>query len=471
MEAVESRRDQGDTTWTLIKEAVAGSERDLTKLPIGRAIFLLALPMVIEMIWESVFAVVDIYWVAKIGPAAVATVGLTEQIMIVAVFTTAMGLSMGCSAIVARRIGEGDPDGAARAAVHGIFLGILLAIVLGTLGVILAPQILAILGAEPDVIAGASYTRVLLGGCGTVVMLFLINAAFRGAGDATVAMRTLILANTINMILCPLLVFGVGPFPELGVAGAAIATTTGRGIGVLYQLHSLRVGRGRLRVRREHLVLDPALLKSMLKLARNGVVQIFISTASWVGLVRVLSTFGTNALAGYQIGIRIVMFALLPSWGMANAAATLVGQNLGAGRPERSEQAVWRASFYNLAFLGSVGVAFFLGADFLVGLFTTDPEVQRYAALCLRIVGLGFPFYAFGMVAPQAFNGAGDTRTPTRINMFCFWGLEIPLAFLLAHFFGMGPTGVFSAITVAFCSVAVISVTLFRRGAWKRVKV
>jgi putative MATE family efflux protein len=460
-----------ENTWTLIKEAVGGSRRDLTKLPMGRAIFLLALPMVIEMIWESLFAVVDIYWVAKIGPDAVATVGLTEQMMIAGVFTTAMGLSIGCSAIVARRIGENDPDGAARAAVHGIFLGIVLSVIVGVTGGVLAPQLLKLMGAEPEVIAGASYTRLLLGGSITVVLLFMINAAFRGAGDATVSMRTLILANTINIVLCPIFIFGWGPIPAFGVTGAALATTIGRGIGVVYQLRALKIGHGRLQIRREHISLDPELLKSMLRIAKSGVVQIFISTASWVGLVRVLSTFGTNALAGYQIGIRIVLFALLPSWGMANAAATMVGQNLGAGHPERSEQAVWRASFYNLAFLGTIGVVFFFGADLLVAFFTPDPEVQKYAASCLRIVGLGFPFYAFGMVAPSAFNGAGDTRTPTRINFFAFWVLEIPLAFLLAHYFGLGPIGVFTSITVAFCTVAIISVTLFRRGKWKQVKV
>lgn len=459
------------STWALIKEAVGGSERDLTTLPMSRAIFLLALPMVIEMIWESLFAIVDIYWVAKIGPDAVATVGLTEQMMIAGVFTTAMGLSIGCTAMVSRRTGENDPDGAARAAVHGIYLGLILSVLLGLAGGFGAPYLLAVMGAEPGVIAGASYTRVLLGGSISVVMLFLINAAFRGAGDATISMRTLILANTLNMILCPLFIFGWGPVPAFGVTGAAIATTIGRGTGVLYQLRALKRGRGRLRVRREHLALDLELIKSMLRIARSGVVQIFISTASWVALVRVLSTFGTNALAGYQIGIRVVMFALLPSFGMANAASTLVGQNLGAGRPDRSEQAVWRASFYNLAFLGTVGVIFFFGAEVIVAFFSDDPEVERYAAMCLRIVGLGFPFYAFGMVAPQAFNGAGDTKTPTRINLLCFWALEIPLAFLLAHHFELGPAGVFTAITVAFCLVAVISVTMFRRGKWKQIKV
>lgn len=437
----------------------------------GRAIFLLALPMVIEMIWESLFAIVDIYWVAKIGPDAVATVGLTEQFMVAGVFTTAMGLSIGCTAIVSRRTGENDPDGAARAAVHGIYLGLILSVIIGIAGALGAPYLLAAMGAEPGVIAGASYTRVLLGGAITVVLLFLINAAFRGAGDASISMRALILANTLNMILCPLFIFGWGPVPAFGVTGAAIATTLGRGAGVAYQLRALYVGRGRLRVRREHLALDVELMKSMLRIARNGVVQIFISTASWVALVRVLSTFGTNALAGYQIGIRVVMFALLPSWGMANAASTLVGQNLGAGHPDRSEQAVWRAGFYNLAFLGTVGVLFFFGAELIVSFFSEDPEVKRYAASCLRIIGLGFPFYAFGMVAPQAFNGAGDTKTPTRINLVCFWALEIPLAFLLAHQLKLGPTGVFAAITLAFCMVAIISMTLFRRGAWKTIKV
>jgi putative MATE family efflux protein len=320
-------------------------------------------------------------------------------------------------------------------------------------------------------VAGAAYTRVMLGGSVSVVLLFIINAAFRGAGDAAVSMRTLALGNGINIVLGPCLIFGWGPFPRLGIVGAAVATTIGRGIGVLYQLRALRAGHGRLRVGREHLRFDPQLMKTMLRISRSGVFQVFVGTASWVGLVRIISSFGTNALAGYQIAIRIVLFALLPSFGMANAAATLVGQNLGAGHPDRAEQAVWRAAVYNLVFLGLVGVIFVVGADQLIGLFAVAPAVRLFGSRCLRIVSAGFPFYAFGMVASQAFNGAGDTRTPTWINLGCFWALEIPLAYALSRQPWLGSSGAFLAITIAFCAVAVVSVTLFRRGAWKKVKV
>lgn len=459
-----------ESAWSLIKEALRGSRRDLTTMPLGRAILVLAVPMVFEMIWESMFAVVDIFWVGRLGPDAVATVGLTES-MLILVYAAAMGLSIGCTALVARRIGEKDPDRAARVAVHGILLGLGLSAVVGVVGIVFAPQLLTLLGGSPAVVAGASYTRVMLGGNVTIVLLFMINAAFRGAGDASVSMRTLMLANLINMTLGPFFIFGWGPFPELGVTGAAVATTIGRGIGVLYQLRALRAGHGRLMVRREHLRFDPGLLRTMLRLSRSGVFQVFISTASWVVLVRIIATFGTNALAGYQIAIRIVLFALLPSWGMSNAAATLVGQNLGAGHPERAEQAVWRAAFYNLIFLGLIGACFFAGADLLMAVFSQDAEVRALGARCLRIVSAGFPFYAYGMVATQSFNGAGDTRTPTRINLVCFWALQIPLAYLLAHQLELGPTGLFLAVTIAFCAVAVISVTLFRRGAWKQIKV
>jgi putative MATE family efflux protein len=380
-----------------------------------------------------------------------------------------MGLSIGCSALVSRRIGEKDADSAGKAAVHGILLGLGLALVVGGLGVLLGPFLLKAMGADAAVVAGAAYTRVMLGGSVTVVLLFLINAAFRGAGDAAVSMRALALANGINIALGPFLVFGWGPFPRLGVTGAAVATTIGRGIGVLYQLRALREGRGRLRVTRQHLVFDGDLMRTMLRISRSGVFQSLVGTASWVGLVRIIASFGTNAVAGYQIAIRVVLFALLPSWGMANAAATLVGQNLGAGQPQRAEQSVWRAATYNLVFLGFVGVLFLASAEPLIAFFSADPEVRFHGARCLRIVSAGFPFYAFGMVATQAFNGAGDTRTPTRINVVCFWLLEIPLAFVLSRFVDLGPTGVFLSITLAFCAVAVLSVSLFRRGEWKTV--
>ena len=454
-----------------LREALSGSRRDLTALPINRAILFLAVPMVAEMMMESIFAVADIFWVSKLGPEAVATVGLTES-MLVIVYAMAMGLSMGAAAVVARRIGEKDSQGASRAAGQAILLGLGLAIVLGALGGLLAPTLLRIMGASPSLIAtGSGFTRVMLGGSGTVLMLFLINASFRGAGDAAIAMRTLWLANGINIVLGPCLVFGWGPFPRCGVMGAAIATTIGRGIGVLYQLRALTAGRGHLIVRASDLKADTKTMANIARISQGGVIQSLIGTASWVGLVRILSSFGNIALAGYTISVRLILFALLPSWGMANAAATLVGQNLGAKHPDRAEQAVWRAALLNLVFLGGVGAAFGIWATPLVGAFSPDSAVVAVGAQGLRIVSAGFVFYAYGMVITQAFNGAGDTRTPTWLNLFCFWLWEIPLAYVLSRPLGMGPTGVFVAIMVAFSTLAVTSVILFRRGKWKTVRV
>lgn len=469
-EAVEAGSGR-ESVWALVREALSGARQDYTALPLRRAVFLLAVPMVLEMIMESVFAVVDIFWVSRLGADAVATVTLTES-MIVLVYAVAMGLSIGVGAVVARRTGEKDREGAARAAVQAIVLGLCVAVVVGVIGILFAPQLLALMGASPEVIAtGSGFTRTMLGGSVTVLMLFLINAAFRGAGDATVAMRTLWLANGVNIALGPFLVFGWGPFPQMGVTGAAVATTIGRGVGVLYQLRALSAGRGHLGVCRRHLRIDGETLRGILRISGNAIVQMLIGMTSWVGLVRVVATFGSTALAGYGIAMRIVIFALLPSWGMANAAATLVGQNLGAGRPERSEQAVWRASFYNLVFLGSIGLLFVIFAEPIVRAFSSDPAVLAHGTHALRIISAGFLFYAYGMVITQAFNGAGDTRTPTLINLFCFWLWEIPLAWVLAGPLGMGPTGVFVAVLIAFSTCAVVSVLLFRRGRWKTVKV
>jgi len=420
---------------------------------------------------ESIFAVADMFWVAKLGPDAIATVVLTESMLII-IYAFAMGLAMGAAAVVARRIGEKDPNGAARAAVQAIALGAGLAAGVGVAGAVAAPKLLAAMNAAPEVIRiGTNFTRVMLGGSFTVILLFLINAAFRGAGDPTVSMRTLILANSINIVLGPLLVFGVGPFPRMGVTGAAVATTIGRGIGVLYQLRALRAGRGHLAVRREHLRLDTGVMATIMRLSGTAVFQAFIGTTSWVALMRIVARFGSTALGGYGVAMRVVMFALLPSWGMANAAATLMGQNLGAARPDRAEQAVWRAALYNLAFLGCTGLLFVLFGEQIVRGFSSDPEVVRYGSQALRIISAGFLFYAYGMVLTQAFNGAGDTRTPTLINLFCFWLWEIPLAWLLAQPLGLGPTGVFVSVLVGFSTMAVVSVVLFRRGRWKRVKV
>ena len=457
-------------TWRVIKDAIRGTHHDYTDGPIGRAIFLLAVPMVLETVMESVFAVVDVFFVSRLGADAVATVGLTESMMVL-VYSLAMGLGIGATATVARRIGERDADGAAHAAAQAILLGLTISVVLGTIGVILAPTLLRIMGGSDAVIANASFMQVMLGGNATVLLLFLINAIFRGAGDAAIAMRVLWLANWINIALGPLLIFGVGPFPELGVTGAAIATNIGRGTGALYALSRLVRPGARVHVERRHFRFDPVLMWQMIRLSGSGMFQILIGSASWIGLIRVISSFGSAALAGYTIGIRVIIFALLPSWGLSNAAATMVGQALGAQKPDRAERAVWMAARYNLAFLGTVGVLFVLFARGIVSFFSADPVVAGYATDCLRIVALGFVFYAYGMVITSSFNGAGDTWTPTWLNLIVFWLWEIPLAYVLAVAMDLGPRGVFVSITVAFSTLAVLSAWLFKKGKWKTRRV
>jgi putative MATE family efflux protein len=457
--------------WALVREALAGTRRDLTAETLSRAILLLAVPMVLEMVMESIFAVADIFWVSKLGPAAVSVGVCTESLMTI-IYTLAMGLAMGTGAVVARRTGAKDPEGAARGAVQAIILGTLAAAAVGLVGAVAGTRLMALMGAPPGALAiGAAYPRIMVGGSVTVLLLFVINAAFRGAGDASITMRTLWLANGINIALGPCLIFGWGPFPRLGVTGAAVATTIGRGVGVLYQLQALARGRGRLRVRREHLVSDGAVQRTILRLSRSGTVQMFIGMASWIVLVRIVSRFGANVLAGYGIAFRVVMFALLPSWGLGNAAATLVGQNLGARRPDRAEQAVWRAALYNLFFLGAVGALLVVFASDVVRLFSPVPEVVEAGGHCLRIVSAGFLFYAYGMVVTQAFNGAGDTRTPMFINLVCFWLWEIPAAMILSGPLNFGASGVFFAIAAAFSLVAVLGVATFRRGRWRSVEV
>ena len=448
--------------WATIREALAGSHRDYTDGDIGRAILLLAIPMVLELSLESVFAVVDVFFVSRLGADAVATVGLTES-MLTIIYAVAAGLSVGAMATVARRIGEKNPDGAARAAVQAVALGVIVAL--------LAPRFLMLMGAGPGVLANSSYTRIMLGMNGIILMLFLINAVFRGSGDAAVAMRVLWLANAINICLDPCLIFGLGPFPRLGVPGAAVATTTGRSIGVLMQLYWLSRGDGRVSIRRAHVRFDPRVMLNMVRLSGSAVVQALVNTTSYVGLVRIIAGFGSTPLAGYTIGIRMVIFAMLPSWGLSNAAATLVGQNLGAGKPDRAETSVWRTAFYNMLFLGFVGVNFFIFAPQLVSAFTRDPAVAAYAIRCLRIVSSGFLFYAYGLVLTQSFNGAGDTLTPTLLNLLCFWVFEIPFAYVLSRILGVGPQGAFWAIAVAFSLLAVLSAILFRRGRWKSKRV
>ena len=453
--------------WSTVREAFRGTTQDLTAIPIRRAIVLLAVPTVLEMSMESLLTVVDIFFVSKLGSNAVATVGLTEA-MLSLVYALAMGLSTGATAIIARRVGEKDLDGAAIAAVQVIAAAFVIAGVLGVVGVLLSPRLLALMGATPEVVAsGSTYTGVMLGGSVTIFFLFVVNAIFRSAGDAATAMRSLWLANILNMVLAPCLIFGLGPFPRLGVVGAAVATTVSRAVGVGYQFVVLARGRSRVRILARHLRIEPHVLAPLLRIAGVGALQVLIETASWLGLVRILSSYGSTALAGYTIAMRIAIFAMLPSWGLAGGAATLVGQNLGAGEPLRAQRSVETIALYNVIVLGSIGVAFALFPDAVVSVVTSDREVTAYAASCLRIVALGFLFFGFGMVAVQAFNGAGDTLTPMIVNVSSFWFFKIPLAYVLAKVVGMGPRGVFIAITAAYSIQAIVAGLLFRRGRWK----
>lgn len=453
------------------KEALAGTQQDFTEGSLTRGIALLAVPTVLEMIMESTFGIVDAFWVAKLGADAIAAVGLTES-LVVLIFSIALGLSMAATATVARRIGEKDPEGAAIAAVQAIGCGLATALVTGIAGALLAPQLLAWMHATPAVIhTGSRYTAILLGGNACIMLLFLINGVFRGAGDAAVAMRTLWLANLVNLALDPCFIYGFAGFPKLGVTGAAVATTTGRSIGVLYQLWILFGGSSRVAVARRHLRIQWDVLIRLLRVGGVAMIQYFIATASWVSLARINASFGSASAAGYTLAIRIILFAILPSWGISSAAATLVGQNLGARRPERSERAVWLAGTYNMIFLSAVGIVFFTFARWIVGWFTVDAAVVPIAVACLKYVSLGYPFYAWGMIMEQAFNGAGDTTTPTWVNLCCYWMFQIPLAWWLAKPGGLGSRGVYLAICSAESVLAVVSVWLFRRGRWKRIKI
>ncbi|MET0595768.1 MAG: MATE family efflux transporter [Polyangiaceae bacterium] len=456
--------------WATVREAIHGSELDFTRVPVSRAVLLLAVPMVLEMVMESLFAVVDIFWVSRLGSHAVAAVGLTESMLSI-LYAVAMGISSASTALVARRIGEQNPEDAAKTAVQAIAFGTLSSLFFGAIGAIFAAPLLTAMGAEPETVKiGTGYTAVMLGGNVTILMLFIVNAIFRGAGDAATAMRTLWIANMLNIVLGPCFIFGWGPCPELGVMGAAVATTLCRGIGVAYQLFSLARGK-RIAIARRHLRFDAEKMVALLKIASTGALQTLIETASWLGLVRILARFGSASLAGYTIGVRILIFALLPSWGLANAAATLVGQNLGANEPARAQRAVWLTALYNFIFLTSVAVIFVALPEPIVRWFTNEPDVVPYAVDCLRIVALGFMFFAIGMVTMQAFNGAGDTVTPSIINFTSFWLVKIPLAYVLAIHLDMGPHGVFVAVTFAYGLQTLIAVTLFRRGKWKLKKV
>jgi putative MATE family efflux protein len=454
-----------------VGQALRGNHLDYTAEALPRSVLLLAVPMVLEMVMESLFAVADVYWVSSLGRGAVAVVGLNESIMTL-IYALAIGISIAGAAMVARRIGEKNPEEAAHAAAQVLVLGLGISLVLGALLGSLAPQLLALMGAEPDIIAqGTPFSRIMLGGNATVFLIFLINAVFRGAGDAVIAMRTLWLANGLNIVLGPCFIFGWGPFPELGLTGAAVATNLGRGCGVLYQVWHLLGHHSRIKVRAGHFVPDGAMLGTILRTAGNGIAQMLIAMTSWIGLYKILALFGSGAVAGYTIAIRVIIFALMPAWGLSNAGATLVGQNLGAGRPDRAEEAVRLAAKYNMLFLGAVGLVFVALAGPIAGLFHPDPEVFRHARRALWVISLAFPLYAAGMCYGAAFNGAGDTWTPTRLNFFCFWLCEIPLAWVLARPAGLGPTGVFIAIPASFSVFALWSMMLFRKGAWKAKRI
>jgi putative MATE family efflux protein len=457
--------------WSAVRDSLRGVHQDYTRIGIGRAIALLSIPMVLEMIMESLFAVVDIFWVSRLGPDAVAAVGLTESLLTL-VAAVSIGLSMATTAMVARRVGEKDLEGAAVSAVQAIGLAVLVAVPITAVGVAWAPDLLRLMGASPGVISGGSgYTAILMGGSVILLLLYLINAVFRGAGDPAIAMRCLWLANLINIVLGPFFIFGLGPFPEMGVAGAAVATTIGRGTGVLYQVASLARRSSRIVIRRAHLRLQPEVMLRLLRISGPGIFQFLIAVASWIALVRIISLFGSDALAGYTIAIRVLMFAILPSWGMCNAAATLVGQNLGAGRPDRAERSVWQTGLYNMAFMALVTVFFLVWGEAVIRFFTADPAVLRYGIECMRIVSYGYMAYAWGMVMVQAFNGAGDTWTPTIINFFCYWLFQIPLAWALARPLGMEAGGVFWAIFCAESVLAGVGMLVFRRGRWKGKRV
>src|SRR5271167_691831 len=459
------------TLWSSLLEALRGSHQDFTAGSLNRAIFLLAVPMVLEMVLESLFAVVDVFWVARLGAGSVATVGLTES-MLSLVFAVAMGLSLSTAAMVARRIGEKDPADAAVAAVQAIILGLAVSLAVGIPCFLFAPRLLRLMGASPAIVAsGSNYTRIALGGGGVVLMLFLNNAIFRGAGDAAIAMRLLWVSNIINLALDPCLIFGLGPFPRLGVTGAALATLTGRSIGMVSQFYRLLRGTERLRILRQQIRVNLPVLLRLARVSTTGVLQFAIAHTSWIGLVRIISVFGSAALAGYTIAIRIVIFVILPSWGLSNAAATLVGQNLGAKQPERAETSVWRTGLYNMLFLGAIGIFFILFSVPVVRLFTNDPAVVPLAASCLRILSYGDIAFAYGMVMLQAFNGAGDTLTPTIVNLVGFWFLEIPLAYILAVPLKFGANGAYFSIVVAEASIAAAGILLFRRGRWKRQQI
>ena len=455
-------------TFAFVRESLRDNEVDYTRGPVRRALGLLAIPMMLELSMEAVFAVVDIAFVSRLGTDAVAAVGITEALVTV-LYAIAIGLGMGVTAMVSRRIGAGEVDAAAQVTGQAIWLCAVLSVVVGIFGVAYAEDMLRMMGASDGVVEqGTGFTSVLLGGSASIMYLFLLNAAFRGAGDAAVALRSLWLANGINIVLDPCFIFGLGPFPEMGVTGAAVATTIGRGVGVVYQLYYLIGGRGRLEFHLRHLRLVPALLYRMVIISAGGVGQFLIATSSWIVIMRIVAIYGSAAIAAYTIALRLIEFVFLPAWGLGNAAATLVGQNLGAEQPDRAEKSAWQAAKYNAWFMTGLGMLSVIAAPWITGLFSDDAEVMRYGINCIRIFGIGYPLYAVGMIMTQALNGAGDTATPSALNLLCFWLVQIPLAWWLAEPLSFGPDGVFVAIVVAESLLSVLAVTVFRRGRWKQ---
>jgi len=448
-----------------------GSEKSFTTGSINRAIFMLSIPMILEMVMESLFAIVDIFFVSRVSVNAVATIGLTESVIFL-VFAIAIGLSMAATAMVARRTGENKPEDASEAAWQAILIASVFSMLISIGGFFFAKDILALMGASPEVVEeGYGYTKWMLGGNITIMLLFLINAVFRGAGDASLAMRTLWFANGINIVLDPILIFGLGPIPAFGVEGAAIATTIGRGSAVIYQLYNIFYKSNAIKIRVHHLKPNFKVMKKLIEVSLGGMGQYLIGTASWLFLVRIVSMFGSDAIAGYTISMRIIMFSILPSWGFSNAAATLVGQNLGAGQPERAEKSVWVCAKYNMFFLLVVSIIFFILAEPIVSLFNAEGLVTTYAVQALHYITTGYIFFAYGMVISQAFNGAGDTRTPTIINFFAYWLFQLPLAYMLAVTLKMGPGGAFLAVAISIVFIATSFVLAFRRGKWKKVKI
>lgn len=451
--------------------ALTGKDSDFTTGSIRKAIFMLSIPMVLEMLMESIFALVDIAFVSRVSVNAVATIGLTESV-ITLIYAIAIGLSMAATAVVARRVGEKNLQGARESAVQVILLGITVAIITGIIGAIYSKEILGLMGGSTELIQeGHGYTRLMIGGNITILLLFLINAIYRGAGDASVAMWILVLSNGLNIILDPIFIFGWGPIPEYGVMGAAIATNIGRGTAVLFQLIILFYGWSKIKIGISDIVIRFKVMMNIIKVSAGGIAQFLIGTSSWIFLMRIMSEFGSEVLAGYTIAIRVIMFSLMPSWGMSNAAATLVGQNLGANKPDRAEASVWKTGKYNAIFMFSISIIYLCFAEKIIMLFNTTPQVVEYGTLCLQIIAAGYVFYAYGMVLTQAFNGAGDTRTPTKINFLIFWVLQLPFAYVMAITFKFGAVGVFLAISIAEILLTVLSYVLFKKGKWKEIKV